>query len=142
VESPHAAGPQRVHLYAEAFWLPTLGGAVRLGNARSHPWLALSIIEGEHDTHAAVLTEGPAEVLAGLAFLQMGGRYHPSPERGQEARNAREDFRHRIRRLSAEERAVMKGRAAELRAGGRKGARQADGLQNGAPRPRKRSPNW
>ena len=24
---------------------------------------ALSIIEGEHDTHAAVLTEGPAEVL-------------------------------------------------------------------------------
>jgi hypothetical protein len=24
----------------------------------------LSILEGEHDTHAAVLTEGPAEVLA------------------------------------------------------------------------------
>lgn len=35
----------------------------RLGNVRAHPWLALSIIEGEHDTHAAVLTEGPAEVL-------------------------------------------------------------------------------
>jgi hypothetical protein len=34
------------------------------GNVRAHPWLALSIIEGEHDTHAAVLTEGPAEVLA------------------------------------------------------------------------------
>src|SRR5579863_4135651 len=30
---------------------------------RANPWLALSIIEGEHDTHAAVLTEGPAEVL-------------------------------------------------------------------------------
>lgn len=49
--------------YAEAFWLPTLGAAVRLGNVRANPWLALSIIEGEHDTHAAVLTEGPAEVL-------------------------------------------------------------------------------
>jgi hypothetical protein len=60
---PHAA-PTLFSLYAEAFWLPTLGSAVRLGNVRSHPWLALSIIEGEHDTHAAVLTEGPAEVLA------------------------------------------------------------------------------
>lgn len=30
---------------------------------RANPWLALSIIEGKHDTHAAVLTEGPVEVL-------------------------------------------------------------------------------
>jgi len=60
---PHAA-PTLFSLYAEAFWLPTLGSAARLGNFRAHPWLALSIIEGEHDTHAAVLTEGPAEVLA------------------------------------------------------------------------------
>jgi len=60
---PHAA-PTLFSIYAEAFWLPTLGGAVRLGNVRAHPWLALSIIEGEHDTHAAVLAEGPAEVLA------------------------------------------------------------------------------
>jgi hypothetical protein len=59
---PHAA-PTLFSLYAEAFWLPTLGNAARLGNVRAHPWLALSIIEGEHDTHAAVLTEGPAEVL-------------------------------------------------------------------------------
>ena len=57
----HAA-PTLFSLYAEAFWLPTLGGAARLGNVRAHPWLALSILEGEHDTHAAVLTEGPAEV--------------------------------------------------------------------------------
>ena len=42
---PHAA-PTLFSLYAEAFWLPTLGSAVRLGNVRSHPWLALSIIEG------------------------------------------------------------------------------------------------
>jgi hypothetical protein len=59
----HAA-PTLFSLYAEAFWLPTLGDAVRLGNVRAHPWLALSILEGEHDTHAAVLTEGPAEVVA------------------------------------------------------------------------------
>jgi len=60
---PHAA-PTLFSIYAEAFWLPTLGTAARLGNIRAHPWLALSILEGEHDTHAAVLTEGPAEVLA------------------------------------------------------------------------------
>jgi hypothetical protein len=59
----HAA-PTLFCLHAEAFWLPTLGGAARLGNVRAHPWLALSILEGEHDTHAAVLTEGPAEVVA------------------------------------------------------------------------------
>jgi Pyridoxamine 5'-phosphate oxidase len=58
---PHAA-PTLFSLYAEAFWLPTLSGATRLGNVRAHPWLSLSIMEGEHDTHAAVLTEGPAEV--------------------------------------------------------------------------------
>jgi len=59
----HAA-PTLFSLYADAFWLPTLSGAARLGNVRAHPWLALSILEGEHDTHAAVLTEGPAEVVA------------------------------------------------------------------------------
>lgn len=59
----HAA-PTLFSIYAEAFWLPTVGGAARLHNVRAHPWLALSVIEGEHDTHAAVLTEGPAEVLA------------------------------------------------------------------------------
>ena len=46
-----------------AFWLPTLGSAARLRNVRAHPWLALSVVEGDHDTHAAVLAEGPAEVL-------------------------------------------------------------------------------
>ena len=59
----HAA-PTLFSMYGEVFWLPTLGGAARLRNVQAHPWLALSIIEGEHDTHAAVLTEGPAEVLA------------------------------------------------------------------------------
>jgi len=58
----HAA-PTLFSVYAEAFWLPTVGGAVRLRNVQAHPWLALSVLEGEHDNHAAVLTEGPAEVL-------------------------------------------------------------------------------
>jgi hypothetical protein len=62
----HAA-PTLFSIYAEACWLPTLGGAARLANVRAHPWLALSILEGEHDTHAAVLTEGPAEVLTSVA---------------------------------------------------------------------------
>jgi hypothetical protein len=38
--------------------------AARLRNVHAHPWLALSILEDEHHTHAAVLTEGPAEVVA------------------------------------------------------------------------------
>jgi Pyridoxamine 5'-phosphate oxidase len=62
---PHAT-PTLFSLYSEAFWLPTVAGAARLGNVEAHPWLALSIIEGEHDSHAAVLTEGPAEVLAAV----------------------------------------------------------------------------
>jgi catechol 2,3-dioxygenase-like lactoylglutathione lyase family enzyme len=57
------AVPTLFTAYAEAFWLPTRSGAARLGNVRARPWLALSIVEGEHDTHAAVLTEGPAQVL-------------------------------------------------------------------------------
>lgn len=61
----HAA-PTLFTVHAEAFWLPTLSGAVRIANVRAHPWLALSILEGEHDTHAAVLAEGPAEVLANV----------------------------------------------------------------------------
>lgn len=61
----HAA-PTLFSVYAEAFWLPTLATAVRLRNVQAHPWLALSILEGEHDTHAAVLSEGPAEVVASV----------------------------------------------------------------------------
>ncbi len=59
----HAA-PTLFTIHAEAFWLPTVGNAVRIANVRAHPWLALSVLEGEHDTHAAVLIEGPAEVVA------------------------------------------------------------------------------
>lgn len=57
------AAPTLFSVHAEAFWLPTLGAAARLANVRAHPWLALSILEGEHDTHAAIIAEGPAEVV-------------------------------------------------------------------------------
>jgi hypothetical protein len=57
----HAA-PTLFTAYDEAIWLPTVGNAARIVNVRAHPWLALSVVEGEHDTHAAVLLEGPAHV--------------------------------------------------------------------------------
>ena len=60
----HAA-PTLFSFIDGAFWLPTLGNAARLRNVRANPWLALSIVEGEHETHAAVLAEGGAEVLTG-----------------------------------------------------------------------------
>src|SRR5580765_2739182 len=59
----HAA-PTLFRTYAQAFWLPTVSGAAPLSNVRAHPRLALTIVEGEPDTPAALLTEGPAEVLA------------------------------------------------------------------------------
>jgi hypothetical protein len=49
----HAA-PTLFSIYAQAFWLPTLGSAARLANGRAPPWRALAIIAGEPDTHAAV----------------------------------------------------------------------------------------
>ena len=69
---PHAA-PTLFSIYAEAFWLPTLGSAARLGHVRAHPWLALSIIEGEHDTHAAVLATAPADVRSITELRNRGG---------------------------------------------------------------------
>jgi hypothetical protein len=44
--------------------------------------------------------------------------------------------------FSARERAAMKGRAAELRAEGNKGARQAGELQKRSPATGKRPPDW
>jgi hypothetical protein len=76
---PHAA-PTVFSVYRDGFWLPTLGSAVRLKNVRANPWLALSVMEGEHDTHAVVLIEGPADVLDdvpvevwGITALRNGG---------------------------------------------------------------------
>ena len=66
---------------------------------------------------------------SGLAFLREAGTT-PSPERRKEGpsmptTNAKKESDG----FSAEERAAMKERAAELRAEGKKGAKRADGLQ-------------
>jgi predicted pyridoxine 5'-phosphate oxidase superfamily flavin-nucleotide-binding protein len=59
---PHAA-PSLFYRRGTEFWLPTVPGSVRERNVRAHPWLALTVIEGDHDEHVAVLVEGPAAVL-------------------------------------------------------------------------------
>ena len=47
-----------------AFWLPTVAGSVREPNVRREPWLTLTVTEGDRDTHAVVLVEGPAEIIS------------------------------------------------------------------------------
>jgi hypothetical protein len=59
---PHAA-PSLYYRRGAEFWLPTMASSVRERNVRAHPWLALTVTEGDHDAHVAVLIEGPAEVL-------------------------------------------------------------------------------
>jgi predicted pyridoxine 5'-phosphate oxidase superfamily flavin-nucleotide-binding protein len=58
---PHAA-PSLFYRRRAEFWLPTVAGSARERNVRAHPWLALTVTEGDHDKHVAVLIEGPAEV--------------------------------------------------------------------------------
>ena len=60
---PHAA-PSLFYRRETEFWLPTVAGSVRERNVRAHPWLALTVTEGDDDAHVAVLIEGPAEVTA------------------------------------------------------------------------------
>jgi hypothetical protein len=58
---PHAA-PSLFYRQGTRFWLPTVAGSARERNVRAHPWLALTVTEGDDDEHVAVLIEGPAEV--------------------------------------------------------------------------------
>lgn len=60
---PHAA-PSLFFRRGAEFWLPTVAGSVRERNVRAHPWLALTVTEGDHGAHVAVLIEGPARVVA------------------------------------------------------------------------------
>ena len=76
---PHAA-PTLFSLHAEVFWLPTLGGAARLGNVRAYPWLALSILEGEHGHPCRGAHRGP-----GRGGGDRSGR-SPQHHRGPEPR--------------------------------------------------------
>jgi hypothetical protein len=41
-----------------------MAGSVRERNLRGTPWLTMVIAEGDHPEHIAVITEGPAEVVA------------------------------------------------------------------------------
>ena len=72
-----------------------------------------------------------ARVSSGLAFLQMAG-IAPSPEPRATKGSPRmptKNAKTESDGFTAEERAAMKERAAELRAEGKKGAKKADGLQ-------------
>jgi hypothetical protein len=60
---PHAA-PSLFYRRGTEFWLPTVAGSAREVNVRVHPWLALTVTEGDDDEHVAVLIEGPAEAVA------------------------------------------------------------------------------
>jgi general stress protein 26 len=60
---PHAAMSLFVRR-GTTFWLPTMAGSVRERNLRKTPWLTMIIAEGDHPAHIAVITEGPAEIVA------------------------------------------------------------------------------
>jgi nitroimidazol reductase NimA-like FMN-containing flavoprotein (pyridoxamine 5'-phosphate oxidase superfamily) len=60
---PHAAMSVYVRR-GTTFWLPTMAGSVRERNLRGTPWLTMVIAESDHPEHIAVITEGPAQVVA------------------------------------------------------------------------------
>lgn len=60
---PHAAMSVYIRR-GTTFWLPTVAGSVRERNLRGTPWVTMVIAEGDHPEHIAVITEGPAEVVA------------------------------------------------------------------------------
>jgi hypothetical protein len=49
----------------DGIWLPTISGAARLRNVAISAHVSLAFVEGEEDSHAAVLMEGPASVIEG-----------------------------------------------------------------------------
>jgi hypothetical protein len=60
---PHSAMSVYVRR-GTTFWLPTMAGSVRERNLRRTPWLTMVIAEGDHPVHIAVITEGPASIVA------------------------------------------------------------------------------
>lgn len=60
---PHAAISSYIR-QGRQFWLSAVAGSVRERNAGTHPWLTMTITEGDRDHHVAVLVEGPAGVIA------------------------------------------------------------------------------
>jgi nitroimidazol reductase NimA-like FMN-containing flavoprotein (pyridoxamine 5'-phosphate oxidase superfamily) len=60
---PHIA-PSAYLLFGDALWLPTTSGAARLRNVATTPHVSLALTEGEEESHAAVLLDGAADVVA------------------------------------------------------------------------------
>ncbi len=61
---PHAA-PSLFFRRGTEFRLPTAAGSVRARNVRAHPWLALTVTEGDRGEHVAVLIEGRRGAVTG-----------------------------------------------------------------------------
>lgn len=59
---PHAALTSYVR-DGVTFYLPTVEGSLRERNVKGQPYACLTVSEGDHDEHVAVLIEGPVEVL-------------------------------------------------------------------------------
>jgi general stress protein 26 len=60
---PHLA-PSSFVWFEGRVWLPTESGAARVANVRAAPYVSLALHEGEESDHAAVLIEGPAELIS------------------------------------------------------------------------------
>jgi len=60
---PHLA-PSSFVWFEGRVWLPTESGAARVANVRAGPYVSLALYEGEESDHAAVLMEGPAELIS------------------------------------------------------------------------------
>jgi nitroimidazol reductase NimA-like FMN-containing flavoprotein (pyridoxamine 5'-phosphate oxidase superfamily) len=59
---PHIA-PTSYLLHEGAIWLPTTAGAARLTNIAHTPYVSLALVEGEGESHAALLMEGAAATV-------------------------------------------------------------------------------
>jgi len=59
---PHAAMSAYTRR-GTCFWLPTVAGSIRERNARAHPWLTMTVAEGDREEHVAVLIEGPVVIV-------------------------------------------------------------------------------
>ncbi|HEX8004580.1 MAG TPA: pyridoxamine 5'-phosphate oxidase family protein [Mycobacteriales bacterium] len=62
---PHSA-PSAFVLSGTEIWLPTVPGAVRLRNVLANPYAVVVVAFGVHETHVAVLAEGPVRVESSL----------------------------------------------------------------------------
>jgi general stress protein 26 len=59
---PHASMSMYIRS-GTAFWLPAVAGSVRARNLTTNPWLTMVVAENDDESHIAVITEGPAELV-------------------------------------------------------------------------------